>query len=320
MTSLKALLATALLATSLANPAAAQDAYPSKPVQIIVPAAAGGGTDVFVRLLQQKLEQHLGSPVAVINVPGGGTVIGNRRVKDAKPEGYVVLPIHVALHTTHVLGKADFSWQDFEVGCGTTSAPTTLVVKGDSPYETLDQLLQAATDKPDELIAAANLGAANHFASLMITNAHGGARFRYVQTGGGANSIAAILGGHAVSGVLTVAEAKPYFDTGELRVLTVTAEERHPDMPDVPTTVELGYDALFGIDYWWFFPKGTPAARVATFCDAMEKTMSEPEVQSAMLERSIQPTFNRGEETVAQIRQQYEMVVAAARAAGMLKE
>lgn len=301
----------------LSGGASAAD-YPAKPVKIVVPAAAGGGTDTFVRMMQPMLEKNLGGALVVINVPGGGTVIGNRRVKDAKPDGYTVLPIHVALHTTHVLGKADFSWQDFEVIAGTTNMPLVMIVKGDSPYQTLDDLLQAASDKPDELIAAANLGAVNHFASLMVTSAHGKARFRYVQVGGGAKSIAAVLGGHAVSGVLATGEAKPYYESKELRVLTLMAEERHPDFPDVPTTREAGYDVVFGIDYWWFMPKGTPAERVGIFADAVEKTMQDPALQKAFLARSINPTFNRDEATVRQIRQQYEMVEKAAKAAGML--
>jgi len=306
-----------LTAASLAMPDMASADYPEKPVKIIVPAAAGGGTDTFVRLMQPKLEEHLGAPVAVINVPGGGTVIGNRRVKDAEPDGYSVLPIHVALHTTDILGKADFSWQDFEVGCGTTSAPVTMVTAADSGYETLDELLDAAAENPNELVAAANLGAVNHFASILLANAHGEAQFRYVQVGGGAKTVASLLGGHSVSGVLTIAEALPYHESGELRVLTVMADERHPAMPEVPTAEELGYDVQFSVDYWWFMPEGTPEDRLETFCNAVGKVMEDPEIQSTFEDRLISPTFNQGDETVRQIEAQYEMIQEAAEAAGM---
>lgn len=308
----------AALAAILATGGAVADTYPERPVRVVVPAAAGGGTDIQVRLLGPYMERHLGQPMVVINVEGGGTSIGNRQVKDADPDGYTALIIHAALHTNYALGRTDFTHEDYEAVAQTTLDGILTAVRADSPYQTLIDVLEDAAARPEEVLHGANIGGANHFAALLLTNAYGnGAKFRYVQTGGSAGSIQALLGGHVDVAVMTVSEARPLLEAGEVRILGVMSEERDPAFPDVPTAREQGVDGLFALTYWWYMPKGTPRDRVERFADALEATMKEPAVIEAYTSRDLNIAFARGPEIVETMDRSLADIVAVARAAGL---
>ncbi|WP_306127190.1 tripartite tricarboxylate transporter substrate-binding protein, partial [Roseitalea sp. MMSF_3516] len=166
MRALRPYLAAACGAVIATGAALAQD-YPSEPIEIVVPAAAGGGTDVLVRTLEPHLEEALGTSVVVINVPGSGSVGGSRRVVEAEPDGYTALANHVTLLSAMALGKADFTIDDYDIAALSVEIPLVVVVPASSDVETLDQLMDKVRgDEP--VIAGVNLGAVNHFSMLML--------------------------------------------------------------------------------------------------------------------------------------------------------
>jgi putative tricarboxylic transport membrane protein len=310
MTGLKTFAAMAVAGIMSLGMATAQD-YPSEPIRIIVPAGAGGGTDVLVRTLQPYLEDSLGGSIVVVNVPGSGSVGGSRRVYEADPDGYTVLANHVTLLTAMALNKADFRHTDFELAATAVEIPLVVVVPSSSPYTTLDELIEAAKGD-DPVIAGVNLGAVNHFSMLMIEAQGDGAKFRYVQTGGGAATTAALLGEQIDVGVLAGSEALPITESGEVRVIAALGGDRIPYFPDVPTATEQGYPMNMGVEYMWLMPGGTPADRVAAFQDALGEAMANPELTATLEERGMIPSFQPGAEAAPEVADLYTVIEGVA--------
>lgn len=310
MTRLKTIAAMAIAGAMVAGPAVAQD-YPSEPIRIVVPAGAGGGTDVLVRTLQPHLEESLGGSIVVVNVPGSGSVGGSRRVYEADPDGYTVLANHVTLLTAMALGKADFKITDFELAATAVEIPLVVVVPSSSPYTNLDELMEAARGD-DPVIAGVNLGAVNHFSMLMIEAQAEGAAFRYVQTGGGAATTAALLGEQIAVGVLAGSEALPITESGEVRVIAALGGDRIPYFPDVETATEQGYPMNMGVEYMWLMPAGTPADRVAAFSAALGEAMANAEITATLEERGMIPSFQTGEEAAPEVADLYAVIEGVA--------
>ncbi len=308
----------AALAVAVATQASAQD-YPTKPIRLVVPLAAGGGSDVFARLLAPGLEKQLGQPIVVVNAPGAGTAIGSRQVLNAEPDGYTVLLNHVALHSLFALGKADFNFKDFAVVAGTTAVPNMIVSRPDLGYEDLPSLFAAARENPDSIKAGVNIGAPNHLSVALAAARGGGAPFRYVQTGGATQTLTALLGSQVDIGILTTGDAAAFRDTGEVKFLAILDDERSADYPDVPTAAEEGVDVKMVLDYYWFMPKGTPQERVDIFADALEALMADPELQAQLKERFIPATFTRDAEAETALADGLASVEEAAAAAGLAK-
>lgn len=306
-----AVVAVGVLAACLSGSAMAQD-YPSQPVQIVVPAAAGGGTDVLVRTLQPALEKALGGTTVVINVPGSGSVGGSRRVVEAEPDGYTVLANHVTLLTAMALGKADFTYTDYELAATAVEIPLVVVVPASSEFQDLDGLLEAAKNTENPVIAGVNLGAVNHFAMLMLQSLGEDAEFRFVQTGGGADTTAALLGEHIGVGVLAGSEALPVVESGDVRVIGALGAQRIPYFPDVPTASEQGYDVTLGVEYFWFMPDGTPADRVQTFGAAVQAALQDEQVIASLEKQGMIPTFATGAESIGKVEKLYSTLEAVA--------
>ncbi|MCR9135139.1 MAG: tripartite tricarboxylate transporter substrate binding protein [Alphaproteobacteria bacterium] len=310
MTIMKSIAAMTFAGALALSPAMADD-YPSEPVRIIVPAGAGGGTDVLVRTLQPHLEKALGGSIVVVNVPGSGSVGGSRRVFEADADGYTVLANHVTLLTAMALNKAEFRHTDFEVAATGVEIPLVVVVPSSSPYKTLDELLEAARGS-DPVIAGVNLGAVNHFSMLMIEAQGDGAEFRYVQTGGGAATTAALLGEQIDVGVLAGSEALPITKSGEVRVIAALGGDRIPYFPDIATATEQGYPMNMGVEYMWLMPGGTPADRVAAFQDALGVAIANEELSATLEERGMIPSFQAGAEALPEINELYGVIEGVA--------
>jgi len=286
--------------------AVAQD-YPSKPIEIIVPAGAGGGTDVLVRTMQPYLEKALNGTIAVINVPGSGSVGGSRRVVEAKPDGYTVLANHVTLLTAMALGKADFTYKDFAYAAMAVEIPLVVVVPASSDVKNLDQLMaKARGSKP--VIAGVNLGAVNHFSMLMLQAKGKGAHFRFVQTGGGAATTSALLGKHIDVGVLAGSEALPVVKSGDVRVIAALGSKRIPYFPKVPTAKQQGYDVNIGVEYMWMMPKGTPADRVAKFGAAIKTALENKKLTKTLEDRGMIPSFAGSAESMKKVAALYATI------------
>lgn len=305
--------AVALAGASLAAPKpVAAESFPERPIRVIVPFAAGGMSDSVARLFERTIQQEglLPQPLTIVNVPGGGATIGTRRVHDSPADGHTIVLIHLALLSANALGLAEYGHEAFEPIAQTGSACLVVAVPEDSPYETLEDLFETARAAPDTVTEAVNLGAVVHIASLILSD-EAGTRFRYVQTGGGAERFQSLIGGHTETAMFSTSEYQSFKPTG-LRGLGLLADERHPDFPDLPTARELGYDVTFCVDNWWFAPAGTPQERIDMIADALEAAMATEQIRQAFDAQTLAPTFMRGEALAAHVEEVNRQIQAAA--------
>lgn len=284
-------------------------AYPDKPIRIVVPNPPGGSADYIGRFFQTPLQRILGQPVAVANVVGGGTSIGNRQVRDAAPDGHTVLAVHQALLTAAALKVMDFGPEAYQKVAQVAAEYVTVVVNRKAPYQDLKSFLAAA--KAGDLRAGVQIGAINHFLFLSLADKTG-VKFRFVNTGGGGPTRTALAGGHVDCAFLTVNEAKPLVDSGDLTIVAIFAPQRLPSWPNLATAREQGTDLLLNLNYWWWMPKATPAARVDRFAEALREAMRDPEVVQKFNEFNMSPAFLKGAELEAEINRQYEEMKALA--------
>ncbi|WP_323765711.1 tripartite tricarboxylate transporter substrate binding protein [Marinovum sp.] len=282
--------ALAFAAAALAAGAAQAQQYPSEPVRVTVPFGAGGGTDTLVRTLQPYVEAALGGDLVVLNKPGAGSVTGSRAASGEDADGYNLLVNHATLLTNMAVGKADFGLDAFEIAGSTTAIPLVVATPATSPINSLDALRDALAGG-DPVIAGVNIGAVNHFALLMVEDALGAGDFRYVQTGGGAATTAALLGGQISVGVLSAAEAKPLSEAGEVQVIAALQDAPIDSLPDVPTAAEQGADVSLAIEHTWYFPKGTPDAVVDRMSEALGTAMNDGELQQTLAGRGMSAVF-----------------------------
>ncbi|MEO1017344.1 MAG: tripartite tricarboxylate transporter substrate binding protein [Pseudomonadota bacterium] len=318
----KTLTAAAVLTMAGLGTAVAE--WPEKPIKVTVPFNAGGTSDQVARNFQAAIQENeiLGQPITIVNV-GGHYSIGARQVLEADPDGYNFLLLHIALMGGAGSGVIDFSYQDYEPVAATGEFCLSPMVRKDSGIETVDQLLEQAAAEPDTLIFGANLGAINHMAGIMLQDLVDGAKFRFVQIGGGTANFTALTGAQTNATVLSGAEVMNFTkspdgsDNPEAQImpLAYTGTERHPRLPDLPTMTELGHDMVFCVHSWWFAPKGTPAEAVEGFANALGEATDSERIQTFYEEKLFAPVFLQGEELEASLSNTWERIEPVAKQA-----
>lgn len=293
----------------------ASAAWPERPVKLIVPFAPGGTSDQVARVFQRAFEEEnlLPQPLTVINV-GGHWSVGARQAKDARPDGYTLLLIHPAIIGGEASEAVDFGYRDFAPVAATSESCTIAVVREDSPFQTLEALLAAARGQPDTIVFGVNIGGNNHLAALLLQESAPGARFRFTQVGGGSDTFKQLAGGHIQAGVLGRPEYAS-FKGGGIRPLAYLAAERHPQLADVPTAKELGFDAEYCPSNWWLAPKGTPPEAVAGMAAALERAMGTDLVRREFQNRLFEPLFVKGDAFAERLAATYERLAPVAKLA-----
>ena len=278
-------------------------AYPNRDIRLIVPFSPGGESDGFARLISNAIREHnlLDVSLYIENKGGAGATIGSREVKDADPDGYTMLILHEAMMTAQVSGKADYGPDAFTPVAASGKISMVIAVSEESSFQSLGELMEESAKRPEELIFAANLGAPVHYAGLILESYEKGSRFRYTQTGGGADRFAAVKGRHADVSAFSFGEYIRYKDGG-LRALAIFAEERNPKARDIPTAKEQGYPFVHSNMHFWWFPKGTPQSHVDLMSGVIQQALKVPEVQETLDKLLCEPVFIDGREMKSEIR------------------
>ncbi len=290
-----------------------QDAYPRKPIQIIVPFAVGGGSDTFVRILTRAIQESNLSeqPLTVINVPGAGGTIGSRRARHAPSDGYTLLNLHEGIITAKYSGNVNYGPEAFEPVAGTGRVDMVLAVADGSRFQSLESVMETIESDPDTVRFSANLGAPSHFAGLLLEAKTREGRFRFVQFGGGAKRFSSLIGEHADVSVFSVSELLQ-FRSGGLRALAVLSEKRSPALEDVPTAAELGVDLQFSNTQFWWVPRGTDPKRKTWIAELLASAMSEASVRDQLAMMHIDPIFLSGKSLSDQLQQKESAIRALA--------
>jgi len=253
-------------------------AYPDKPVRMIIPIAAGGQTDIVARLLQQTIDKKklLPQPIVAVNNAAAGGATGTRQVKDSEPDGYTFGMFHMGLLTAPAMGVVDYDHSAFALIGQVGRTQVGFGGLADGRFKTIQDALAAAKAKPDTITVAMNIGLLPHFVPLMFEQ-DAGARFRYVQAGGGAVRLRSILGKHTELSLFSGPEFLLYQSQG-IRPLVMFSDARLPELPDVPTAKEIGIGTVFEERIIAFAPRGTPKARLDVIAGALRAAMDDPEL------------------------------------------
>jgi len=280
-----------------ADPARAQ--YPERNLVLIVPYAAGGGTDVTARLLGKDLETVLGKPVVVENRSGGGGWIGWGGLAAAAPDGYTIGYLNVP---SMYAGYLDRQYNRKETLDSFTPLMNHVIdynvwtVKADSPFKTVKDVIEAAKKAPDTVsISAFGVGGDDHLAILSI-QAETGTKFIISHFRGTPDGKIAALGGHIQVLAANISEIAQEVKAGQLRMLGVMSPQRSPFLPDAPTFKEQGYNQVWSVTRGIAAPAGLPKDVEAKLVAALEKTLSSKEHQEKAVRLSLQPLVIKGEE------------------------
>jgi len=289
--SMKVLLAAvAILCIGVIGPVTslAADAYPTRPIQVIVPFPPGGVADLVGRPFTSALVKLLKQPVVIVNKTGAGGAVGMQALAASKPDGYTLM---VALSSISVMPEVDvmfgrppvYKLSDFAPIALLSADPTVLVVPAKAPWKTVADFVADAKKRPNEIkYASSGVYGTMHVAMEMFAHS-AGIKLRHIPTGGGGPALNALLGGHvdAIAGGPNV--SIPHIKAGTLRVLAGWGDKRIPAMPDIPTFKELGYkDVEFYIWSGFFAPSATPEPFIKILREATSKAVQAPDFKSAM--------------------------------------
>lgn len=275
----------------------AGDDFPRKPVKIVVPFGPGGDSDTFTRIIQKAVEDNnlLSKPLVAVNVPGAGGSIGSRRVRNASPDGHMILNLHEGIFTSKYSGRVTYGPEAFRPIAATAESNLVICVRGDSPFLKLDDLLKAAAEKPDTILFGMAPGTPTHFAGRRLENAGGKTKFRMVPSGGGSKRRHDLVGKHIDATPFSLSEFIGY-KGGGIRAIGYLAPNRHPSLSNVPTALELGYNVVIPHVHYWWAPKSTPDAAIERIADMLEAAMATDYVRGKLAETKTKPFFLRGKE------------------------
>ncbi|TMH14661.1 MAG: tripartite tricarboxylate transporter substrate binding protein [Betaproteobacteria bacterium] len=282
--SVGAALAISSLAMLAVSPARSQDAYPSKPIALVVPFPPGGVADIVARPAADAMSRVLNAPIVIENKPGAGGGIGMGYVAKSKPDGYTLL---LALSSISIIPEADklfgrppaFTVDQF---ARVTADPTVLAVRADSPWKTLQDFVADARKRPGGITygSSGNYGTMHVPMEMFASSA--GVKLLHVPYTGAGPAVIGLLGGNidaVASGPSTVIQ---HVKAGKLRVLASWGDKRLASLPDVPTLTESGYEAVF---FQWsglFAPVGTPEAIIVRLREAARAAATDPRFMAAL--------------------------------------
>lgn len=282
------LIVSVILLMSLALTASA--AYPEKIINIIVPFDPGGAVDVTVRFLVEYAEKELGGKIVVQNKPGGGAVIGQTFVAQAAPDGYTLLAMTSSAVTNPMTKETTFTHKSFTPIALYCFDPEVVVVPAKSPYQTFQQLIEAAKKK-SLIMGTPGHSTSHHVAGLMLEKATG-AKFEYVHNNGAPAQVLQLLGGYTEVGLMAYGECMSQVKEGKLRILAVASEERSEVLPNVPTMRETGIDLVYGAWRGIAAPANLPADILEKLSTAFTKAIANPGFKEKM-DKAGYPVLNR---------------------------
>jgi tripartite-type tricarboxylate transporter receptor subunit TctC len=297
------LLFVATLTLAHAPLALAQDAWPGKPIRIVVPFAAGGTSDVLARLIGEKLQASLKQTVLVENRAGAGGVIGADVVAKSPPDGYTLLLGTISSHAINPALQPKMPYNaisDFSQVVLLGSISNVLLVGAAQPYKNVAELIDAAKKAPGNIsFASAGQGSSQHMSGEMF-KLLAGADLTHVPYKGSAPAIQDLIGGQVPASFETVTVAVPHIQSGKVRALAVTSAQRSGALPNVPTLQESGV-AGFDVASWQAFyaPAGTPPAIVNKLNSEISKILATPDVKARLDGLGLVHTPNTPEQFTA---------------------
>ncbi|WP_394233242.1 tripartite tricarboxylate transporter substrate binding protein [Niallia oryzisoli] len=268
--------------------------YPTKPIEVIVPFAAGGSTDIGARILEKYLPKYLpGAQLVIVNKPGGAGSIAITDLFNSKPDGYTLaMSTHRAISMQPLYGNVKYSHDSFQPIAKVFGNQQIMIVKADAPWETFEEWLDYVKKNPGKFSygVAGGLGSGAHIPVAELEK-QAGFEAKAVSFEGTPPAITAVLGGHVQGAMVQPSDAKSLIESGELRGLFNVASVPVPYFPDIPLLKDNGFDVAIDSNTSLFAPKGVPEEIVTKLEEALKKTMEDPEVLAEFEKASLQTNY-----------------------------
>ncbi|WP_310636742.1 Bug family tripartite tricarboxylate transporter substrate binding protein [Delftia acidovorans] len=288
--------------------ALAQGGYPAKTITMIVPAAAGGTTDLAARMAAQALAPVIGQSVVVDNKGGGNGSIAASLVKRAEADGYTLLMQYSGYHviSPHLTKARNWEQGDFQPVANVLSAPQIIVVRSELPVKTLAELVAYAKANPGKLnYASSGNGSLQHVTGAMLEQ-QAGIKMVHVPYKGTGPALQDLLGGQVDLTFGTAPPFMPHVQSGKLRVLAVTGTQRLPSLPDAPTTAEAGYAGVNATSWFAVFaPAATPKPVVDKLTADLKKVVENPAFKQKAQEQGATADYMNPQQLGAMVKTEW---------------
>lgn len=303
-----ALAATALALALAAAPVPAAEDFPTKPVTLIIPVGPGGSHDLTARAMVSVIPHYLGQPIIIQLRPGGGGAIGSQQVASAKPDGYTVLfgGPGWASALPAIEGRS-VGPEGLVAVARINYSPVVFMAHPDAPFKTLKEMVGWAKANPGKLIHGHTgpWGAGDLPMKQMMKEY--GFQAQIVPYDGGGPALLAILGGHIQTTIALTAQSLPHIRAGKLRPIGILDAKRHPELPEVPTSVEQGINVTYSIWRAVLAPKGTPRPVIEKLADAIKKTTEDKSFQALIKQLGDEPGYAGPDEFAKEWQKEYEL-------------
>jgi len=310
------------LMMALMAPPGKAAAFPAKDITLIVPWAAGGGTDTIARALVKNAKKYFGVNVNVVNKTGGMGAVGMGAVATIRPDGYTAGVITFQLSTYRLMGLSDLSYRDFGLIQLLNRSPASISVAADSKFKTLKDLMEYAKKNPG-VVTAGHSGAGGgwHLALASIA-VQEKVKFNFVPFDGAAPTRAAVVGGHIAVATTGIDELLQLYKAGQVKILAVNDTKRHWLFPDVPTIEEAGYPNPNLIYDWRGLgvPKGVPADHMKILIDGFKKCFEDPEFKKLAHDLGLPLDYRDPKDFEEFLKGMEETLRPALDSVGLLKE
>ncbi len=309
----------ALFFVVTALPAYAQDKFPSETIEVVTHAGAGGGTDITTRMMLLRARRELKADMVVVSKKGGGGANAMNYINSRPRDGYTIMTITPTHLLTIARGKSPLKLEDLVGIARATDDPQLLMVKGDSPMKSIQDLIKEAKTRSLRF-GGTQVGAIDQITSFTFAKRAGIKNPNYIPYKGGGDIVTNLIGGDIEVGVLNLSEAESQIDAGEIRPLVVLAKKRMAPLPNVPTSVELGINAVFSTVRGFVTLKGVPEDRLKVLEKGVLNSMNHKVYQSYLKTAGLTPeSIVNSKEWNEQIQVLYKDGVEALTDLGMLK-
>jgi tripartite-type tricarboxylate transporter receptor subunit TctC len=295
-------------------------AYPTKPVNVVVTFPPGGTLDVSARILAAKAEKFLGQPMIISNVGGGAGSVALGQVAKKAADGYTISACtSTGIVRIPQLRAVPYEPSDFIPVMHYASVESGVVVKADSAYKTFKDLIEYARKNPGKVnYATSGAGSPMHMAMEFVAEKEK-IQWVHVPYAGGAPGLAAVLGGH-VTAMSDSTEWLPHVKEGSLRLLVTHGEKRMKSFPNVPTLRDLGYDFINETVFMFAAPKGTPTAAVTKLDESLHKGMDDPEFIKTIAAIEFAVSYRNSADTKKYLDDAYNRFAEMIKKLGIKKE
>lgn len=283
--------------------------YPTKTIEIIVPFAAGGSTDVGARILEKHLPKYLkDAQFVIVNKEGGSGTIALSDIYKSKPDGYkLALTTHRAAALQPLYGKTKYDYDSFSPIAKVFGNQQILIVKADSEWEDFDDWLAYVKENPNKFTygVSGGVGSGSHLPMAELEK-QADLKMKAVPFEGTPPAITAILGGHVNGAILQPSDAKTLIDSGDVRAIFNAGSTEVPYYPEIPLLTEKGFDITYDSNTSLVAPKETPPAIVEKVEAAIKKTLEDPDVVKEFEKASLQVQYASGEDVQEELRLENE--------------